>query len=79
MRRGMHPMDAAEDAIKRITRHYPSYVGAVVAADIHGRHGAACNGWVFKYAMRTCDMDAAKVTEVQPLQSSIKSPDQSLL
>lgn len=73
MRRGMHPKAAAEDAIKRITKHYPDYVGAVVAADIHGRHGAACHGWVFKYALRTCDMDATKVIEVQPLPSSTQT------
>ena len=53
MRQGMSPKHAAEDAIQRIIRHYPSYVGALVAVDHQGRHGAAAHGWKFEYAAKS--------------------------
>ena len=53
MRQGMSPKHAAEDAIQRIARHYPTYIGAVVAVDHRGRHGAAAHGWNFEYTVRS--------------------------
>jgi N4-(beta-N-acetylglucosaminyl)-L-asparaginase len=44
MRNGMSPSDAATDAIKRIAKYYPKFVGAIVAIDKMGNHGAACHG-----------------------------------
>ena len=43
MRNGMSPEDATADAIKRIERLYPNFVGAIVAADKSGNHG----GFIF--------------------------------
>ena len=61
MRRGMAVTAAAEDAIRRIAKRYPRYVGAVVAVDMAGRVGAACHGWTFKYSVRDASMDEVQV------------------
>ena len=66
MRQGMSPKHAAEDAIQRIIRHYPSYVGAVVAVDYKGRHGAAAHGWKFEYAARSQSYNTTVFT-VEPI------------
>lgn len=44
MRRGASPTQAAETAIKRVGKYYPNFFGAVIAANINGDYGAACNG-----------------------------------
>lgn len=44
MRRGALPENAAKLAIKRISTHYPNFSGAVIAVNIDGLYGAACNG-----------------------------------
>lgn len=44
MRRGATPTNAALEAIKRIAKHYPKFVGGVIAIDKNGEYGAACNG-----------------------------------
>jgi hypothetical protein len=44
MRRGMNPKDAVEDAISRIRRFYPTFLGALVAVSLNGEHAAATNG-----------------------------------
>ncbi|XP_042900663.1 N(4)-(Beta-N-acetylglucosaminyl)-L-asparaginase isoform X2 [Parasteatoda tepidariorum] len=44
MRRGMNPMDATRESIKRIIVKYPTFSGAVVAATMQGDFGAACHG-----------------------------------
>ena len=66
MRQGMSPKHAAEDAIQRIIRHYPSYVGAVVAVDHKGRHSAAAHGWKFEYAARSQSHNTTVFT-VEPI------------
>lgn len=66
MRLGMSPVEAAEDAILRIRRRYPSFVGAVVALDKYGAHGGACHGWTFQYSVRTADMDDVHLYTVDP-------------
>ena len=45
MRQGKSPSVAAETAIKRITKHYPNFAGAVIALNKSGQFGAACNGF----------------------------------
>lgn len=67
MRRGMKPQDAVEDAIKRMARRVPGYVGAVFAVDKEGSHGGACHGWDFQYAFRDGRSEAVEVVEVKPL------------
>ncbi|KAJ8688290.1 hypothetical protein QAD02_024085 [Eretmocerus hayati] len=44
MRHGYEPKVAADVAVKRITKHYPNFFGAVVALRKDGVFGAACNG-----------------------------------
>ena len=39
MRNGMKPSEAAYDAMKRIAKYYPNFVGALVAIDKYGNHG----------------------------------------
>ncbi|XP_064418321.1 N(4)-(beta-N-acetylglucosaminyl)-L-asparaginase isoform X2 [Latimeria chalumnae] len=46
MRNGMDPTLACQKAISRIRKHYPSFFGAVVCANITGSYGAACNKMV---------------------------------
>ena len=43
MRRGASPKEAATTAIRRIAKHYPDFVGGVIALDKNGSYGAACN------------------------------------
>ena len=66
MRQGMSPKRAAEDAIQRIARHYPSYIGAVVAVDDRGKHGAAAHGWTFEYTVRSRTQNTT-VYKVDPI------------
>lgn len=61
MRRGMKPQAAAEEAVLRIARRVPGYVGAVFAVDKHGNHGAACFGWQFTYAYQDAISDGVQV------------------
>ncbi len=51
MRQGLAPLAAAQDAVRRIARRVPSYVGAVVAVSKDGRIGAAAHGWTFVYSI----------------------------
>jgi N4-(beta-N-acetylglucosaminyl)-L-asparaginase len=63
----MSPKAAAEDAIRRIVRRYPDYVGAVFAVAKDGQHAGACHGWTFTYAVRDATMDKATVYTVHPI------------
>lgn len=71
MRLGMEPKAAAEDAIARITRKYPNFVGAVFAVSKHGIHAGACHGWTFQYSVRSSDMDDVQVYTVYPQISQL--------
>ena len=52
MRLGLNPKDAAEDAIRRIRKHYPRFQGALIAIDKHGNHAGAANCInYFKYSI----------------------------
>ncbi|KAL9384366.1 hypothetical protein Peur_021376 [Populus x canadensis] len=53
MRLGMEPRLAAKDAISRIARKFPDFVGAVVAVNKNGVHAGACHGWTFEYSVRS--------------------------
>ncbi|GAB4858834.1 hypothetical protein Ancab_010312 [Ancistrocladus abbreviatus] len=66
MRLGMEPKLAAEDAISRIARKYPDFVGAVFAVNKNGTHAGACHGWTFQYSVRSSNMDDVKVFTVLP-------------
>ncbi|KAG5066231.1 hypothetical protein JHK86_009962 [Glycine max] len=53
MRLGMERKLAAKDAIARIARKYPDFLGAIVALNKKGEHAGACHGWTFKYSVRS--------------------------
>ena len=44
MRRGAAPREAAEEAIARIARRVPAYVGALFAVNSTGSHAGAAYG-----------------------------------
>uniref|UniRef100_A0A6N2L769 beta-aspartyl-peptidase n=1 Tax=Salix viminalis TaxID=40686 RepID=A0A6N2L769_SALVM len=46
----MEPRLAAKDAISRIARKFPDFLGAVVAINKNGVHAGACHGWTFEYS-----------------------------
>lgn len=66
----MEPILAAKDAISRIARKFPDFVGAVVAINKNGVHAGACYGWTFQYSVRSPGMEDVEVFTVQPLNSS---------
>ena len=67
MRQGATPKQAAEDAIQRIVKHYPLYVGALFAVDKAGYHAGACHGWTFQYAFQDSTLIAPQIVTVQPI------------
>ncbi|KAL6005084.1 hypothetical protein ACLOJK_005645 [Asimina triloba] len=69
MRLGMDPKRAADDAISRIARKYPDFVGAVVAVNKKGAHAGACYGWTFKYSVRSSGMEDVQ----RPVKASVES------
>ncbi|KAH9328667.1 hypothetical protein KI387_000775 [Taxus chinensis] len=66
MRQGMAPKDAALDAISRIKRKYPNFVGAVFALNAQGVHAGACHGWTFQYSVRSLGMEDVEVYTIHP-------------
>ncbi|KAK6936851.1 Peptidase T2, asparaginase 2 [Dillenia turbinata] len=66
MRLGMEPKHAAEDAISRIARKYPDFVGAIFAVNKNGIHAGACHGWTFQYSVKSIEFDDVKVFTVVP-------------
>ncbi|KAK9095214.1 hypothetical protein Scep_026683 [Stephania cephalantha] len=66
MRLGMEPELAAMDAISRIARKYPDFVGAIFAVNKEGVHAGACHGWTFQYSIRTSAMKDVEVFKVFP-------------
>ncbi|XP_020240242.1 probable isoaspartyl peptidase/L-asparaginase 3 isoform X2 [Cajanus cajan] len=66
MRLGMEPKLAAKDAMARIARKFPNFLGAVVALNRKGEHAGACHGWTFKYSVRSPAMKDVEVFTVLP-------------
>lgn len=62
----MEPKLAAKDAISRIARKYPDFVGAIFAVNKKGVHAGACHGWTFQYSVRSPDMKDVEVFTVVP-------------
>lgn len=67
IRGGARPRDAAEEVVKRIAKWYPTYVGALVALDPQGQHGAAAHGWHFQYAVQDREGVSVQVIDVDPV------------
>ncbi|KAJ8752911.1 hypothetical protein K2173_008646 [Erythroxylum novogranatense] len=66
MRLGMEPQLAAKDAIARIARKFPDFVGAIFAINKKGVHAGACHGWTFQYSVRSPEMEDVEVFTVNP-------------
>ncbi|KAI3471032.1 hypothetical protein Pfo_027695 [Paulownia fortunei] len=66
LRLGMEPKLAAQDAIARIARKYPDFVGAVFVVNKNGVHAGACHGWTFQYSVRSPNMADVVVYTVIP-------------
>ncbi|KAH6609936.1 n4-beta-n-acetylglucosaminyl-l-asparaginase precursor [Trichoderma cornu-damae] len=74
MRRGMTPLQAAEDAVRRIISRYPDARTGIVVVDNKGEHAAAASGWEFSYSYRGGGMERAEVVGVRRL-NEVTSPD----
>lgn len=68
LRLGMTPKAAAEDAVRRMVRKYPSVASGIVVVDRTGQHGGAGSGWTFTYAFRGGKMNATEVVQVPPIE-----------
>ena len=66
MRQGMSPKAAAEDAIARIRRYYPQFLGALIAVRADGTHAGAVNCWQLTYSVRRPGMDRPETHTVDP-------------
>ncbi|XP_060554336.1 N(4)-(Beta-N-acetylglucosaminyl)-L-asparaginase-like [Ruditapes philippinarum] len=65
MKTGVSPCIATSEAIRSILRFYPDFVGAVVAVNKKGEHGAACHGIPkFPYSIRSTDYSEVTVLDV---------------
>jgi len=62
----MEPKLAAKDAMARIARKFPDFLGAVVALNKKGEHAGACHGWTFQYSVRSPAMKDVEVFTVLP-------------
>ena len=78
MRQGASPKQAAEDAIHRIVKHYPLYVGAVLAVDKAGNHAGACHGWTFQYAFQDSTVKEPQIVSVQPVNGNAEKAQDRL-
>ena len=67
MRAGLSPVQAAEMVVLRIAQWYPNYVGALVAVNPQGQHGAAAHGWHFQYSVQGDLHRDVHVIDVEPL------------
>ena len=72
MRLGMEPKLAAKDAMARIARKFPDFLGAVVALNKKGEHAGACHGWTFKYSVRSPAMKDVEVFTVLPETETVQ-------
>ncbi|CAF0705781.1 unnamed protein product [Brachionus calyciflorus] len=66
MRNGMSPSKACENALERIIKKYPKFMGAIIAMDKDGNHGAACHGIdVFNYSYRSNKENRVQINSVK--------------
>eukprot|EP00095_Tigriopus_kingsejongensis_P011866 maker-scaffold180_size281610-snap-gene-0.33 protein:Tk11866 transcript:maker-scaffold180_size281610-snap-gene-0.33-mRNA-1 annotation:"n -(beta-n-acetylglucosaminyl)-l-asparaginase" len=75
MRSGLSPQLAAQEAIDRITRRYPDFIGAVVALKKSGEFGAACHGIAeFPFSVANQELGGAKLLTVQCNRRELDRP-----
>lgn len=79
MRRGLGPKQAAEDAVLRIVKHYPKYIGAVFAVDKNGNHAGACHGWTFQYTFQNSKVESPQTVTVESLNRNSMQTDESVV
>lgn len=65
LRNGMTPTEAAEDAVRRMTRKYPDVSSGLVVVDTKGNHGGAASGWTFTYSFRGGKMNETEVVTIE--------------
>lgn len=66
MRRGKTPQEAADIAIARIAKKYPTFFGAVVVVNVAGEYAAACNGMKeFVFSVANGDLDGVTLQKVK--------------
>eukprot|EP01116_Phalansterium_solitarium_P020648 TRINITY_DN6147_c0_g1_i1.p1 TRINITY_DN6147_c0_g1~~TRINITY_DN6147_c0_g1_i1.p1 ORF type:complete len:369 (-),score=44.17 TRINITY_DN6147_c0_g1_i1:120-1172(-) len=67
MRLGMSPQDATADAIRRIEKFYPTFIGAIVAVNKAGEYAGACHGWTFTFSVVNPQLQNVTVVTVPPI------------
>ncbi|XP_065190416.1 N(4)-(Beta-N-acetylglucosaminyl)-L-asparaginase-like [Sycon ciliatum] len=67
MRHGMTPQAAAEDAIRRIMRKYPTFAGGIVAVNREGEYGAASHSFNLTYSVRNKKLGKVTVFKTHAL------------
>ena len=68
MRNGMTPMQAAQDALMRIGKKYPTFEGAIVVINRGGEYAGASHGnWNFSYSIRSPLMTQTMIVPVTSL------------
>ncbi len=82
MQSGLPPALAAQEAITPIIKHYPKFIGAVVALSKDGTFGAACHGIPkFEFSVVSDETDGkvvvasvpCQITEVPPKSEALNS------
>ncbi|KAK8138311.1 hypothetical protein PG984_001691 [Apiospora sp. TS-2023a] len=76
MRQGLTPGEAAEDAVRRMTRRYPGVATGLVVVNAKGEHAGAASGWTFTYAFRGGGMGATQVVTVSPIDGGEDAVDE---
>ena len=66
LRRGMSPLEAAEDAVRRMLRKFPKISSGLIVVNSLGEHAGAASGWTgrFVYSVRGLGMNETKIFEV---------------
>lgn len=68
MRRGMAPLSACEDAVRRIMRSVSDFAIGIVCLNVQGEYAAASHGWDFKFCAQDPSTGGApNCTAVVPL------------
>lgn len=69
MRRGRSPLQAAEEAIRRVASVFPGFFGGIIVVDKNENVGAACHGMdQFPYSIANSDLGRAVVRSVNCLK-----------
>lgn len=72
MRRGFSPKEAAEDAIGRIKKKYPDFIGALFVVNLRGEHAGATSNWDFLYSVKTALTEEVQIFSVSKNGGNLK-------